>query len=64
MFSDEYGLGWVMNWNFETWNEPDCRDFDTVHMTVKGWLKKKSSITTKESDKKKYKSYILIEIIC
>lgn len=37
-YIDEYGLGWVMNWNFETWNEPDCRDFDTVHMTVKGFL--------------------------
>ena len=34
--SDEYGLGWVMLWNFETWNEPDCRDFDKLKITVQG----------------------------
>ena len=34
----EYGLGSVMKWNFETWNEPDCRDFDKMNMTVQGKL--------------------------
>ena len=33
---DEYGVGWVMHWNFETWNEPDCRDFDKLKITVQG----------------------------
>lgn len=37
-YIDEYGLGWLMDWNFETWNEPDCRDFDKLHMTVQGFL--------------------------
>ena len=27
-----------MKWNFETWNEPDCRDFDKMNMTVQGKL--------------------------
>ncbi|KAL4231720.1 hypothetical protein ACF0H5_009296 [Mactra antiquata] len=37
-YIDQYGLGIVMDWNFETWNEPDCKDFDTVNMTVQGFL--------------------------
>ncbi|CAG2189496.1 IDUA [Mytilus edulis] len=37
-FVAEYGLSEVMTWNFETWNEPDCHDFDKVKMTVKGFL--------------------------
>lgn len=34
----KYGLHYVKNWNFETWNEPDCHDFDAVNMTVTGFL--------------------------
>jgi len=33
---DQYGSGYVSQWNFETWNEPDCHDFDSVNMTVQG----------------------------
>ncbi|KAM5272514.1 alpha-L-iduronidase isoform 2-T2 [Ctenodactylus gundi] len=33
-----YGLAQVSRWNFETWNEPDHRDFDNVSMTVQGFL--------------------------
>lgn len=35
---DEYGISEVMTWNFESWNEPDCHDFDNVTITVKGFL--------------------------
>ncbi|KAH3707956.1 hypothetical protein DPMN_067377 [Dreissena polymorpha] len=37
-YIDQYGVGWVSQWNFETWNEPDCRDFDNGNMTVQGFL--------------------------
>ncbi|KAL3863772.1 hypothetical protein ACJMK2_005507 [Sinanodonta woodiana] len=37
-YVDEYGLGVVMGWNFETWNEPDCQDFDGLKMTPQGFL--------------------------
>ncbi|XP_052770728.1 alpha-L-iduronidase-like isoform X2 [Mya arenaria] len=37
-YIDEYGAGFVSEWNFETWNEPDCHDFDNVNMTVQGFL--------------------------
>uniref|UniRef100_H0XDM7 Alpha-L-iduronidase n=2 Tax=Otolemur garnettii TaxID=30611 RepID=H0XDM7_OTOGA len=33
-----YGLAYVSNWNFETWNEPDHHDFDNVSMTTQGFL--------------------------
>ncbi|XP_030873416.1 alpha-L-iduronidase isoform X2 [Leptonychotes weddellii] len=33
-----YGLSHVSKWNFETWNEPDHRDFDNVSMTMQGFL--------------------------
>lgn len=36
LFSDIYGAEWIRKWNFETWNEPDCRDFDMVNMSVQG----------------------------
>ncbi|XP_070197526.1 alpha-L-iduronidase-like isoform X2 [Littorina saxatilis] len=36
----KYGLDYVKTWNFETWNEPDCHDFDElkVNMTTQGFL--------------------------
>ncbi|KAK3104453.1 hypothetical protein FSP39_002381 [Pinctada imbricata] len=37
-YVDQFGLGDVSTWNFETWNEPDCKDFDKVKMTPKGFL--------------------------
>lgn len=37
-YIDQYGLDYVREWNFETWNEPDCHDFDEVKMTVQGFL--------------------------
>ncbi|KAJ8320288.1 hypothetical protein KUTeg_001875 [Tegillarca granosa] len=33
-----YGYDYVRSWNFETWNEPDCHDFDNIKMTVQGFL--------------------------
>ncbi|XP_053146576.1 alpha-L-iduronidase isoform X2 [Hemicordylus capensis] len=37
-YIERYGLKHVAKWNFETWNEPDHRDFDNVSMTVNGFL--------------------------
>ncbi|XP_043234436.1 alpha-L-iduronidase-like [Amphibalanus amphitrite] len=33
-----YGIDEVRQWNFETWNEPDHHDFDTLNITVPGYL--------------------------
>jgi beta-xylosidase len=46
-FISEYGLSEVMTWNFETWNEPDCHDFDKVKMTVQGFLNYKKEIESR-----------------
>ncbi|XP_078455383.1 alpha-L-iduronidase isoform X2 [Lampetra planeri] len=35
-YIDMYGLREVLQWNFETWNEPDHGDFDNISMTVQG----------------------------
>ncbi|KAL8591064.1 hypothetical protein ACOMHN_037297 [Nucella lapillus] len=37
-YINRYGLKYVKQWNFETWNEPDCHDFDGLKMTVQGFL--------------------------
>ncbi|XP_005093685.1 alpha-L-iduronidase [Aplysia californica] len=37
-YVDQYGSSYVRGWNFETWNEPDCHDFDQNKMTVQGFL--------------------------
>ncbi|XP_076854892.1 alpha-L-iduronidase isoform X2 [Brachyhypopomus gauderio] len=37
-YIDKYGLGFVSKWNFETWNEPNNRDFDNVSMSIQGFL--------------------------
>nr|XP_032806614.1 alpha-L-iduronidase isoform X1 [Petromyzon marinus]XP_032806615.1 alpha-L-iduronidase isoform X1 [Petromyzon marinus] len=37
-YVDMYGLREVLQWNFETWNEPDHGDFDNISMTVQGFL--------------------------
>lgn len=34
--ADRYGLDYVARWNFETWNEPDNHDFDSLNFTVQG----------------------------
>ncbi|XP_059165895.1 alpha-L-iduronidase-like isoform X2 [Physella acuta] len=34
----QYGISYVRQWNFETWNEPDCHDFDNLKMSVQGFL--------------------------
>ena len=37
IYSDQYGLGYVMTWNFETWNEPDHKgSFDKLKFTLQG----------------------------
>ena len=33
---DRYGLDYVASWNFESWNEPDNQDFDSLNFTVQG----------------------------
>ncbi|MBN3310643.1 IDUA iduronidase, partial [Amia calva] len=37
-YIDKYGLGYVSQWNFETWNEPNNHDFDNVNVTIQGFL--------------------------
>ncbi|XP_062590471.1 alpha-L-iduronidase-like isoform X2 [Saccostrea cucullata] len=37
-YIDQFGLSEVMDWNFETWNEPDCHDFDNIKFSVQGFL--------------------------
>ncbi len=39
MFLDQYGLGYVSTWNFETWNEPRKNgDFDGLKVTLQGMV--------------------------
>ena len=33
---DRYGLDYVASWNFESWNEPDNHDFDSLNFTMQG----------------------------
>uniref|UniRef100_A0A8C4Q2R4 Alpha-L-iduronidase n=3 Tax=Eptatretus burgeri TaxID=7764 RepID=A0A8C4Q2R4_EPTBU len=37
-YINKFGLSYVSEWNFETWNEPDHHDFDNVSMTEQGFL--------------------------
>ena len=37
-YVDRYGLDYVAEWNFESWNEPNNRDFDTLQFTIQGTL--------------------------
>ncbi|XP_043239956.1 alpha-L-iduronidase-like [Amphibalanus amphitrite] len=37
-YAGRYGIDEVRQWNFETWNEPDHHDFDTLNITVPGYL--------------------------
>ncbi|XP_076126229.1 alpha-L-iduronidase isoform X1 [Alosa pseudoharengus] len=34
----KYGMGYVSQWNFETWNEPNNHDFDNVTVSIQGFL--------------------------
>uniref|UniRef100_A0A673HTT7 Alpha-L-iduronidase n=1 Tax=Sinocyclocheilus rhinocerous TaxID=307959 RepID=A0A673HTT7_9TELE len=34
----KYGLGFVSQWNFETWNEPNNHDFDNITVSIQGFL--------------------------
>ena len=36
--ADKFGLDYVSQWNFETWNEPDTGDFDGFKFTPKSFL--------------------------
>lgn len=38
-YLDMFGIDVVSQWNFETWNEPDHKDFDNVVMSVEGFLR-------------------------
>ncbi|XP_015928540.1 alpha-L-iduronidase isoform X2 [Parasteatoda tepidariorum] len=33
-----FGIKYVVQWNFETWNEPDHKDFDNLNFTTQGFL--------------------------
>ncbi|GAB6027569.1 hypothetical protein CHUAL_001810 [Chamberlinius hualienensis] len=33
-----FGLSYVQQWNFESWNEPDHGDFDNLNFTLQGFL--------------------------
>ena len=33
-----YGLDEVSQWNFETWNEPSIHDFDTLQISLQGFM--------------------------
>ncbi|XP_023692327.1 alpha-L-iduronidase isoform X2 [Paramormyrops kingsleyae] len=37
-YIEKYGLGYVSQWNFETWNEPNNHDFDNVSVSIQGFL--------------------------
>ncbi|KAL4660837.1 alpha-L-iduronidase [Arapaima gigas] len=37
-YIEKYGLDYVSQWNFETWNEPNNHDFDNVTMSIQGFL--------------------------
>ncbi|XP_062519086.1 alpha-L-iduronidase-like [Corticium candelabrum] len=37
-YIDRYGVEYVEKWNFETWNEPDHHDFDTLNITLNGFM--------------------------
>ncbi|KAG8191014.1 hypothetical protein JTE90_029457 [Oedothorax gibbosus] len=37
-YIDIYGIEYVKQWNFETWNEPDHHDFDNLNFTIQGFL--------------------------
>ena len=38
-YISKFGVDYVSLWNFETWNEPDHKDFDNLTVTVTGFLK-------------------------
>ncbi|KAG9261607.1 alpha-L-iduronidase [Astyanax mexicanus] len=37
-YTEKYGLSYVSQWNFETWNEPNNHDFDNISITIQGFL--------------------------
>ena len=38
-YIDRYGIDYVKEWNFETWNEPDHHDFDTLNISFDGFMR-------------------------
>lgn len=36
-YIEKFGIEYVSQWNFETWNEPDHHDFDGLNFTVQGF---------------------------
>ena len=37
-YVDRFGLQQVLHWNFESWNEPSYRHFDSLNFTLNGFL--------------------------
>ena len=38
-YMNRYGEAWVKHWKFETWNEPDHKDFCNVNFTTSSYLR-------------------------
>lgn len=36
-FIDRYGMKYVLEWRFETWNEPDLKGYNVLNFTTEGW---------------------------
>jgi L-iduronidase len=34
LFADRYGLATVAQWRFETWNEPDLKNYNILKFTL------------------------------
>lgn len=44
MFTERYGISTVKKWKFETWNEPDLDQYNTLHYKFDGKSLKVQSI--------------------
>uniref|UniRef100_A0A182MYB9 Alpha-L-iduronidase n=1 Tax=Anopheles dirus TaxID=7168 RepID=A0A182MYB9_9DIPT len=37
-YADRYGVRYISGWRFETWNEPDLRNYNTLNFTLDDYL--------------------------
>jgi len=52
-YEEKFGNSYIKKWKFETWNEPDHKNYDNVTMTVSGFLKYFKAISTTLKSMKK-----------
>ena len=45
-YEEKFGNEFIKKWKFETWNEPDHKNYDNVTMTVTGFLRYFKAIST------------------